>query len=633
MFEISSKKVDFEKKNTLIKRNINLDTNLDCFILISTDNDSFWELLINNILDFFIDKISKKNAYNDFSIALESINSFIKKWESEPEKEINLDIIISILNDNTYIFSNIWNSSCYLINSKNELLELTNKDENKKFFSFLSSWDLFNNDIIISSTRRLLNYLSKSDLIDWLVLSEDIKVFNKNIYNILMSEITQENILVSSMKYNTLQDTEKASKLDVVKEQLMRLIDNKISKNIIWYLLILKDKINSQSKMIKNIIFVTWIIFSIIFLYSILSTVVWISTQTEVTSISKENIIAARNYLKLASDNIANPEIFNLNIDKSKKLIDEIQENQLFLTDIAKINDDINILKKQFNKIEIFEETTENIIFAWDFKNPVEILKNNLKTYIITTNSVVWPIMPGVSPKINIFSSLEENETFTKATFIWDNMYILTSSSKVVEFNKNGYFNYIDVSWQATWEKSKEIDSYAQNIYLIWKDDNQIYKHAIYWNEFKAWTKYLLDNDLKQIWEILSIAIDWWFYILKKDLSIIKFYSNPYRLEKITINKLPDNYDIEKPNSIIDLKTRSDLNYVYLLLNDKIWVFKTNTNDYKSTKSLTYVWQIEWGSQMIKDFYVNHDWEIEVLNDKWIYKIIFEISDDRLLIR
>ncbi|MFC1797901.1 hypothetical protein ACFLY2_01800 [Patescibacteria group bacterium] len=41
MFEISSKKVDFEKENTLIKRNINLDKDLDCFILIDTDNANF----------------------------------------------------------------------------------------------------------------------------------------------------------------------------------------------------------------------------------------------------------------------------------------------------------------------------------------------------------------------------------------------------------------------------------------------------------------------------------------------------------------------------------------------------------------------------------------------------------------
>lgn len=633
MFEISSKKVDFEKDNILIKRNINLDTNLDCFILISTNNSNFWDLLLNNILDFLIDKISKKNAYNDFSIALESINHFIKKWEIDSTKEIKTDIIISILNDNNYIFSNIWKSSCYLLNNKNELIELTNKEDNKRYFNYLSSWELLNNEIIVSSTKRLLNYLSKSDLIDWLVLSEDIKIFNKNIYNILMSELLEENILVSSMKYNSSENLEKPDKLDILKEYLIKSLDNKFSKNVIWYLLIIKDKINSQTKMIKNIILLTWIILSIFFLYSTISGIVWVTVQNEWNDLAKENIIKAKSYLTIASENMSNIEVFELNINKSKELLNSIQDKKIFLADIEKLNDTINILKKQFNKVEVFEETPENIIYSWTFTNPVKLLKNSLKPYIITSNWVVWPIMPNTIAKNYVFNSLAENEHFVDATFIWDNMYILTNLSKVVKFTKNWYFSYIDVSWQQKWQNSKEIDSYNQNLYLIWKDNNQVYKHSQSWNLFKIWEKYLKDGDQKEIWEILSIAIDWAFYILKKDLSIIKFYSNPYRLEKIVLNKLPENYDIEKANSIIDLKTRPELNYVYMLLNNKIWVFKPDNKDYKSTKSLTYMWQIEWEKEIIKDFYINRDWEVIILNNKWLFQINFEISDSRLLIR
>ena len=55
MFEINSQKIDFEKENLLVKRNINLDVNLDCFILVSTDDKNFWDLIINNILDYIID--------------------------------------------------------------------------------------------------------------------------------------------------------------------------------------------------------------------------------------------------------------------------------------------------------------------------------------------------------------------------------------------------------------------------------------------------------------------------------------------------------------------------------------------------------------------------------------------------
>ena len=68
------------------------------------------------------------------------------------------------------------------------------------------------------------------------------------------------------------------------------------------------------------------------------------------------------------------------------------------------------------------------------------------------------------------------------------------------------------------------------------------------------------------------------------------------------------------------------LNYVRLIL-------KYNTTNYKNTQSLTYIWQIEWATKTIKDFYVNYDWEITVLNESWIYKLTFEISDDKVIIR
>lgn len=633
MFEISSKKVDFEKENKLIKRNINLDKNLDCFILISSNDSNFWELILNNILEYTIDKISKNNAYNDFWVSLENINSFIKTWNKDNEIKPKLDIIIGILNENDYIFSNIWKSSCYLVNKKNEVIELTNKEDNKKDFNFISNWEIKSGEIIISSTKRLYNYLSESDILDWLVLSEDINIFNKNIKNILLSEIINENVLVSSMKYSWENLNEEFSKIEEIKELIISKLDNKFSKNMLWYFLVLKEKLSKQSKIIKNIIFIWWILIAVIFLYSIVSTITTETTENENKKIATQQVLQAKNYIRVASENIANNDIFKSNIENAEQIVEELNNNQIFLSDIEKVSDDINMLKKEFQKIEIIVENPENYIYTENIESPVKIIKNSLKTYIITSKSIIGPVLPNVKAKNYVFNSLEENENFIDASFIWDNLYLLTNNSKVVRFTKNGYFNYIDVSWQKTWEEAKEILSYAQNIYLLWENNNQIYKHNLNWSNFKSWEWYLKEDDLTQIWEILSVTIDGWFYILKKDLSMIKFFSNPYRIEKLVINNLPDNYDIEKPDSIIDIKTRSDLNYVYMLLNDKVWIFKPNTTNYKNTKSLTYIWQIESGSSEIKDFYINHDWEIIILNKKWLYKVTFEISDERILIR
>ena len=52
-----------------------------------------------------------------------------------------------------------------------------------------------------------------------------------------------------------------------------------------------------------------------------------------------------------------------------------------------------------------------------------------------------------------------------------------------------------------------------------------------------------------------------------------------------------------------------------------------------NVKSLNYIWQIEWKNEKIKSFYIPRDWEINLLSESWIYKINFEIKDEKLIIR
>ncbi|QFR38752.1 hypothetical protein A9Q91_00775 [Candidatus Gracilibacteria bacterium 28_42_T64] len=623
------------KDNEVIKKNINLEQNLDCFILISSNNSHFGDLIINNILDFIINKISEDNTYNDFSIALENINALIKTWKQDSKKDIQLDIVIGLLNKNNFIFSSIGNASCYLLKKDNEITELTETDDHKKEFSFISNGELHDDEVVIISTEKLLNYLSKSDILDGVNKEKDVKVFNKNIKNILLSEILEKNIGVTVIKYSHfLTSAEENNKLLLVKEYFFKLLDKKSSKKIMASVLILKDKLNKQSKNVKNIAFLVGITLSLVVLYSMLSTIIGISTDNKEKEVSKENLVKAKTYLRLASENVANIDAFELHLQNAESLVNEIKDEELFTNDIEKINDDINILRKQFNKIESFESKATNIIYKEDLSDSIKLVKNNKKAYIINKKSITGPIIPNTKPKTYTFNDLEQDEHFVDATSIGETTYLTTNFSKVVKFSKSKHFSFMDVSDQKLWEKSKEINSYGQNIYLIGADKNQIYKHSLNGKVFSKATSYLNDDDVTQIGDILSIAIDGGFYILKKDLSIVKFYSNPkYRLESIVLNKLPKNYDIENSESKIDLKTRAELNYVYMLLNNRVWVFKPNTNNYKNTSSLTYIGQIEGENELINDFYINHDGEIMILHKNGINKLTFEISDDRLIIR
>ena len=634
MFEINSEKIDLQKPNITKRKDISLDKDLDCFILISGNNENFIEVVEGNILDAIIDKVWASNTYKEFSIALENINSFIKTWKLDGNDEIDVDIMIGILTNNTFMFSNIWEASCCLLKNDNELIELTSKQEIKKEFSFISSWDLRNDEIVLMSTKRILDYLSSADIIDWWNEEKNIEEFNKNIKNILLEEILENNLLFTTIKYTTHIDEIEVPKpvYDNIVKWYETIKKTKIGKKLEKQYSKIIKKIWNSSKNIKNIVFIAWITVSLILIYQVLSALVSVTTNNNTKELAKAELIEAKSYIRIASENIANQNNFELNIQSAEALIDKIREKKIFLNDIEKINDDINILKKQFNKIEAFDETIDNALYQGDFQNAIKIIKNNKKPFVINEKWIFGPILPNTTPKNYVFNSLENTEVFVDATTLWNDIFLLTNFSKIVKFTQNWHFSYTDVIGQKAWEKSKEIKSFWQNIYLVWKENSQIFRHSKNGIKFNSAKWYLKKDDLTQIGEILSIGIDGSFYVLKKDLSIVKFYSSPkYRLEKVVINKLPENYD--QIEDRVNLKSRWDLNYLYMLLNNKILIFKPNSKDYRNTKSLTYMGQIEWSKSKIVDFYVNHDWEVYIINKDGLYKINFEISDDKVILR
>jgi hypothetical protein len=55
------------------------------------------------------------------------------------------------------------------------------------------------------------------------------------------------------------------------------------------------------------------------------------------------------------------------------------------------------------------------------------------------------------------------------------------------------------------------------------------------------------------------------------------------------LNGFPDNYKIEDNTAPLKIKTRANLNYVYILLNNKIYIAKPNSRRVQDTKSLQYL--------------------------------------------
>jgi hypothetical protein len=282
--------------------------------------------------------------------------------------------------------------------------------------------------------------------------------------------------------------------------------------------------------------------------------------------------------------------------------------------------------------VETFDERTDNLIYKWLPAWTIKVINIKWALYTMTKNSILGPIIWWNTAKEYMYKELWE-DSFVDVAVIDSSIFLITKSGKIISFEKNWFFKNYTVKWQTKWEDFKFVKTYNTYLYTLAANWNQIYKHKLFWDSFEKWVPYLEEQDTKTLNNIMDIALDWWIYLLRKDLSLVKVFRSPtYRIEKLVLNKLPKNYDIEPNTHTPRLIVWSKLKYVYMFLNNKVWVFRTNSPNFNQTKTLTYVWQIDWVSKII-DFAIYRDGEVYILNKNGIFRVNFEVSDNKLILK
>jgi hypothetical protein len=636
MLKTDVRKIDFGGRNTLKTYSVNLDSDLDCIIILSSKDEKLGELLYHKVMDSIIDRIHPKNVYKDFSNSLENINSFLSSWQQGGDKIKGLHGIIAVYHKKTFLFSTIWRSSCYLFNSHRELIEITDKNESSSDFSFISSWDVTFGEALVLSSIRLLDILSADDIKDGLS-NGDIKRSWDNIESILMHEHEWKNIAVIWCNKQT--DVTKESKINYEKitYYCLRACDNHIVKKALVYIYHTRDFVLSQSQKVKQILLGVWVLISIFLLYSIISWFFSITTNTNSIELAKQELIIAQSNIVSASENMNNEDMFTLSIEQAEEIISNLESRELFISDVWLLKDRIWILQKQFNGIQSYTTNIENTIYSFQWeKSVVKVVSIGGQIYVVHKDSITWSVLKWELAENFVFSELSPWDYFIDATAQDTNIVLMTSSGKVVSFAKNKYFSYVDVSDQVTWEESPIISSYASNVYLLSDSGNQILRHKKQGSSYDSWVAYLKDQDALDTGRILSLAIDGGIYILKLDGSIVKLFRSPeYRLESLLLNRLPKNYNFQNLDGdhLPSLRARVNLEYVYMLLDNRILIFKPNTWNYRDVKSLEYIGQIEWKDIVIQDFYVDNDGDIVVAGNTGVYQLWFDVNEGDLILR
>jgi hypothetical protein len=371
---------------------------------------------------------------------------------------------------------------------------------------------------------------------------------------------------------------------------------------------------------VKQVLLALGVLISVFLLYNIISGFFHITSNSSTLDTAKQNLVLAQSNIVTASENMNNEDMFSLNIGQAEEIISDLETRELFMSDLGLLKDRIGILQKQFNGILSYATNSENTLYSFAAeKDIVKVVSVGSQIYVVDKNSITGPIFKGETPESYEFSELNSQDYFIDATIQDTNIVLMTQQGKVVNFAKNNYFSYVDVLNQDTWEQSPIINSYASNIYLLSDSENQILRHKKKAPAYDGGEAYLKDQDALDTGRILSLAIDGGIYILKLDGSIIKLFRSPkYRLESLLLNGLPKNYDFKNidGDNLPSLRARANLSYVYMLLDNRILVFKPNTSNYRDVKYLQYLGQIEGKDIVIQDFYVDNDGDIIVAGNK-----------------
>lgn len=621
-------------ENSVVTNHINLWEEIDAYIAISTNDHKLLDLISKKIYDVLISKIIWVDTYTELSEWLDSLNTHLQSYSDSGYNLVSLSIIIWIQEKNILHFSKMWKASALLIKKNSEVVEITDVKEEPSNFVYISNGNIKSGEILVFSSTRILNHLTNTELLESASL-DTLDEQNKNIKEIVSEENIWKDISIISFKYEYEREEKwvdifwKAS--DFANLWVEKVWDTLLAKRFIAVLYKLRDLFHIPKNISKNTFLFFWVFTSFILLY-FTSSSLFKTTDTIVVDDYKDNLIEARQYVEHGSENISNPDVFIADLKKAEDLIDWIKNKQLFLWDIEKLLTDINALRKEFNQVDTYNFSDDKIILGSTL-NLVKIVELESKVYAVWKSKITWPIVSWVEPSSFSFEFSEDDE-FVDAIELNGRIILLTEKNRMLAFTTAWNFSYVSVNGQEKWQEAQKIDKYGSNLYTLsgsW-ETTQIFRHKKFSNNFDTWETYLKQEDSKSIWSALAMAIDGWFYILKKDLKMLKFFSNPYRLESLFLNELPANYNYDEKFPVY-LTTRADLTYVYLFMNNKIWIFEPNTQNYVNTKSLKYVWQIEGWNEDISAFYVKADGNIYVSNKNGIYKLEFQISDGKLLVQ
>ncbi len=348
------------------------------------------------------------------------------------------------------------------------------------------------------------------------------------------------------------------------------------------------------------------------------------------TKDAKNQILEAKTLIESSQKLTTNPLLFDQTIDKAEAILSSLETKQLYAKDIQDLRNKMEAMKKEIYDIQSVDlsEKTSIVPFNPDEITPIWIYEKDKKLNIIwkqwaIQDYAVWD----TGLQMKQYPSWETIRDYA----IQDdgNFFFLTNSNRVLASRKNAEITYINVTGQEGWEKADSIATFNGNLYLWNADEWQIYKHRPGINGFSQKSSVLSSPTP---W-IVDVGIDWWFYILKNDQRVIRAVWSNGSATGLVLNNIPGDYTVGQNSKNTRIVLSANLNYIYILDKNRVWIFLPDSKRFQDVRSWSYVAQLELSSKdKIIDIAVPRDGLIYVLTEKSVYSIWFEFVENNIVI-
>jgi hypothetical protein len=348
------------------------------------------------------------------------------------------------------------------------------------------------------------------------------------------------------------------------------------------------------------------------------------------TKDAKNQILEAKTLIESSQKLTTNPLLFDQTIDKAESILSSLETKQLYIKDIQDLRNKVEAMKKEIYDIQTVDlsEKTSIIPFNPEEITPIWIYEKDKKLNIIGKQ---WTIQDYAIGDTGLqMKQYPSWETIKDYTIQEDgNFFFLTNSNRLLSSRKNAEITYINVTGQEWWENADGIATFNGNLYLWNKSEWQIYKHRPWINGFsqKSWVLGAPSSG------IIDIGIDGGFYILKEDQRVIRAMGSNGSATGLVLNNLPGDYTVGQGSTNTRILVAWNLNYIYILDKNKVWIFLPDSKRFQDVRSWSYIAQLELSSKdKVVDIGVPRDGLLYVLTEKWAYSVGFEFVENNIII-